>query len=35
MRYKKPCARCGEPFRPTGRYSKICNSCKKPRGRKK
>jgi len=33
MRFEKPCKRCGELFRPIGKYCNFCDKCKKNKGR--
>ena len=30
--FKKPCRRCEELFRPTGKSCKLCDNCKKRKG---
>lgn len=27
MRFRKPCRKCDEMFRPTGKYSSLCPNC--------
>jgi hypothetical protein len=26
--FRKPCVKCGEMFRPTGRATQVCDECK-------
>lgn len=33
MRFKRPCRKCGEIFRPLGKYTKLCDKCNnQPKG---
>ena len=32
MRFKKFCIKCGKYFQPNGKYEKICDNCKIPKG---
>jgi len=31
-RLRRPCIRCGELFEPLGRFSRICDNCRKVKG---
>jgi len=32
MRFKRICIKCEKYFQPKGRYEKICDNCKIPKG---
>jgi len=31
---RRLCHRCGEPYTPTGKYSRLCNTCNPYRGKR-